>query len=239
MKFNKENNKEKSSEKLNDATDINDELDELTSDEKDNENTLKQWLQDNLRIIISIFIVALIAGGVYSYSKRSEAPTQKNDVISSSQSSKQEEQSDVKEQKSSSKKTASDEKNTAKKKTATTTKEEKSVSQKKTTSTTASQETEKSFVETAAAGDSQTTLAREALANFLTKNPDSSLTAEHKIYIEDYLRKNVAGNKKVHIGTSIEFSKSLIQKAITQSKTLTDKQLKNLHKYVRRVSSFS
>lgn len=36
----------------------------------------KQWLQDNLRIIISILIVVAIAGGIYSYSKRSQSPSQ-------------------------------------------------------------------------------------------------------------------------------------------------------------------
>ena len=39
-----------------------------------NVDNAKRWLQDNLRIIISIVIVVAIAGGIYSYSKRSQAP---------------------------------------------------------------------------------------------------------------------------------------------------------------------
>jgi hypothetical protein len=61
----------------------------------------------------------------------------------------------------------------------------------------ASRETETAFVETAVAGEGSTHLARHALANYLEKNTDSSLTGEHKVYIEDYLRKHVA-QKSVH-----------------------------------------
>ena len=230
MKFDKENIKKESTEDLDSIAETDNDLEELTSNEKGSKTTIKQWLQDNLRIIVSVLIVVLIAGGIYSYSQRSEAPNKENGVITN-QTTNQEEQTanQEKNQESTIKKT------TAEKKTP----QEETTTKKKTVSSTTSQETEKSFVETAAKGDSQTTLAREALANFLAKNADSSLTAEHKIYIEDYLRKNVATNKHILIGTSVEFSKSLIQKAITQSKTLSDSQLKNLHKYTLRVTSLS
>jgi hypothetical protein len=102
-----------------------------------------------------------------------------------------------------------------------------------------SQETEGSFIETAGKGDGQTHLARRALANYLEKNPDSGLTAEHKIYIEDYLRKNSGFKGRVYSGTSVEFSKDLVNKAIESSKKLNDKQLKNLHKYAVRVPSLA
>ncbi|MFA5993756.1 MAG: hypothetical protein WC823_02225, partial [Parcubacteria group bacterium] len=102
-----------------------------------------------------------------------------------------------------------------------------------------SQETEKSFVETAGRGDGTTVLARRALANYLEKNQDTTLSAEHKIYIEDYLRKKASYKGSVHVGTSVEFSKDLIQEAIGRSKTLNERQLKNLHKYAVRVPSLS
>jgi hypothetical protein len=94
-------------------------------------------------------------------------------------------------------------------------------------------------VETAGKGDGTTKLARKALADYLEKNSDSSLTPEHKIYIEDYLRKNVGQKGGVHIGTSVEFSKSLISDAISKSKNLSERQLKNLHKYALRVPSLT
>ncbi|HAT73779.1 MAG: hypothetical protein US30_C0004G0123 [Candidatus Moranbacteria bacterium GW2011_GWF2_36_839] len=192
----------------------NQELDEKTTEEESTQNKMKEWLEDNMRIIVSILIVILIAGGIYSYSKRTESPQVDEPTV------------------------AVDEENNS------TTKQEtvndSTVSQEKETSSVAtSQETENSLIETAAKGDSQTKLARRALADFLEKNPDSALTAEHKIYIEDYLRKNSGHKGRVSVGTSIEFSKDLIKDAISKSKNLNENQLKNLHKYAVRVPSLS
>ena len=182
---------------------------------------VKGWLQDNMRIIISILVVALIAGGIYSYSKRTEAPQISESGV-----------------------TATDEQNSSDETVATAdenvTDQNAAEGQEENVAPVAtSQETQDSFIETAANGDSQTTLARKALADFLEKNPDSALTAEHKIYIEDYLRKNSGYNGRVFVGTSVEFSKDLIKDAISKSKNLDEKQLQNLHKYVVRVADFS
>jgi len=177
--------------------------------------TNKQWIQDNLRIIISVVIVVLIAGGIYSYSKRTEAPA--NNTVSEQSIEGVVDENGA---------TATDT-------TTTTTTTETTPD---TTVVASSQETEKSFVETAGKGDGTTVLARRALANYLEKNPDSALTPEHKIYIEDFLRKNIP-QKRIYSGTSVEFSKDLLQNAITKSKTLSENQLKNLHKYAVRVPS--
>lgn len=186
--------------------------------------TMRQWFQDNLRVIVSIFIVIIIAAGIYSYSNRAQAPEQKE----------QNEQSDIL------KNIAGNEENSSVKiiqdnqDNAGIDKQSNQIS-----STTTSQETDQSFIETAGKGDSLTRLARKALADYLEKNPDSSLSPEHKIYIEDYLRKKNAYQGRVHIGTTVEFSKSLIGDAIEKSKNLNENQLKNLHKYALRVPSLS
>lgn len=187
---------------------------EKKTEETQSTGKTKQWLQDNLRIIISILIVVVIAGGIYSYSKRSQTPA-------TEQAGQQQQEIGGE---------------NANQPGQTVSPERKGGSQVSAAAT--SQETETSFVETAGKGSSTTTLARRALANYLEKNPDSSLTAEHKIYIEDFLRKNVP-SKRIFVGTSVEFSKSLIQNAITKSKSLNDRQLQNLHKYVVRVPSLS
>lgn len=190
-------------------------MDEEKIEEQQEESSeMKSWLQDNFRIIVSIIIVVAIAGGIYSYSKRTQPTIETAD--------EQETQ-------------LIDE--TEKVETGSITKEESKPEQVSSVAT--SQETEQSFVETAISGDGSTKLARRALANYLEKNTDSSLTAEHKIYIEDYLRKNVGFNGKVRVGTSIEFSKDLIKQAVEQSKTLNERQLDNLHKYAVRVPSLS
>lgn len=180
---------------------------------------VKRWFQDNLRIIISVAIVVLIAGGIYSYSKRGENPV----VEEQAQTENAEDITDVSD-------VSNDE--TDNKQAVSEDKAKPEVS-----STSTSKETKGSFVETAGQGDGLTHLARRATANYLEKNPDSSLTKEHKIYIEDYLRKNVGHKDGVSVGTSVEFSKDLIQNAIEQSKNLSDSQLENLQKYSARVSS--
>lgn len=184
---------------------------------------IKRWFQDNLRIIISVAIVVLIAGGIYSYSKRGESP-----IVTTDQAIEDSEETASSTNVSDISKSSDEEKATTENKQTTA-----------VSTAPVSQETGSSFVETAGKGDGTTVLARRAAANYLEKNPDSALTKEHKIYIEDYLRKNVGHKGGVHVGTTVEFSKDLVQKAIEQSKTLNEGQLKNLQKYSARVSSLS
>jgi cytoskeletal protein RodZ len=207
MEFNQESNDEQSSNE------------EMMNEEDNQSSSAKQWFQDNLRIIVSIFIVVVIAAGIYSYSNRSQNVAQTDQV----------EKSDLLKDL-----TKSDDQSATQ-----TSGEDIKIEMDDTSSVTTSQETDQSFIETAGKGDGTTKLARKALANYLEKNPDSSLTPEHKIYIEDYLRKNINHKGGVKIGTSVEFSKSLITDAISKSKNLSAGQLKNLHKYAVRVPSLT
>lgn len=197
---------------------------EQSTNEEFERPTMRQWFQDNLRVIVSIFIVVVIAAGIYSYSNRTQVSEQKE----------QNEQSDLL------KNLMGDEEDSLEKVTDENQDDAKTnQSTDQVSSTTTSQETDQSFIETAGKGDSLTRLARKALADYLEKNPDSSLSPEHKIYIEDYLRKKIAYQGRVHVGTTVEFSKSLIGDAIGKSKNLNENQLKNLHKYALRVPSLS
>lgn len=205
---------------------LNQESEEQKIDkESSNQEKIKEWLADNMRIIISILIVVLIAGGIYSYSKRTETPVVDEEIAITDEESTDEENNE---------KTESTEE-----KIATQSETVQKNEESKTSSISISQETENSFIETAVRGDSRTKLARKALANFLEKNPDSGLTAEHKIYIEDYLRKKVQHSGGISVGTSMEFSKDLIKEAISKSKNLNENQLNNLHKYAVQVPSLS
>lgn len=179
----------------------------------------KAWVQENLRIIVSVFIVAAIALGIYSYSERSQ--TIEDGDTSTLLETKGGEESMEAVEKEKTQDTVN-----ADVKTGVIVTEE------------LSRETETSFIETAERGNGSTHLARRALAHYLEKNADSSLTAEHKVYIEDYLRKNVSFQGSVTTETSIEFSKDLIRQGIEKSKTLNDGQLQNLKKYSARVSAY-
>lgn len=185
-------------------------------EEESSANQVKAWIQENLRILVSVFIVAAIALGIYSYSQRTE--TLSDDMLLDTNGSET---------------TAMEQKGDA---TDNTVKSD--IKTGVVVTPELSRETETSFVEQAEAGNGTTHLARRALAHYLEKNPDSSLTAEHKIYIEDYLRKNVGHTGMVTTKTSVDFSKTLINQAIEKSKTLNDKQLQNLKKYSARVSAY-
>lgn len=174
----------------------------------------KAWLQENLRVIVSFFIVAAIALGIYSYSQRADETINDTDDMTVAT------ESDTLDSNK-----AADMNGVDQSKTAVAPKE-------------LSRETEGSFIETAAKGDGTTHLARRALANYLEKSPDSSLTGEHKVYIEDYLRKQLTQRGPLAIGQSAEFSKDMIRQAIDQSKQLNGKQLQNLKKYSSRVAAY-
>ena len=95
--------------------------------------------------------------------------------------------------------------------------------------------TDKEIVVSPAKGNGVTHLARQALKEYLKDNPGlaKELTAEHKIYIEDYLRKNVAEAPSVlQMDDTVAFPRDLIEEAIGQAQKLTDSQLTNLQKYV-------
>ena len=183
----------------------------------------KTWIQDNLRVIVSVFIVLAIALGIYSYSDRS-MPIDESTLAEDTASSVD----------------TTDEENTVTETEEVLPAESDTTSAKESVVTPAetSRETETAFAETAVKGEGMTHLARKATAHYLEKNTDSSLTAEHKIYIEDYLRKAVANKGGVKVGTSVEFSKELIGQAIAKSKTLSEGQLKNLEQYSSRVAAF-
>jgi hypothetical protein len=183
---------------------------------EESDSDARTWFQDNLRIIVSVFIVGAIALGIYSYSQRSADTTDElatdeltmleseptGSIVDSAQPTVE-----------------------TKKPEMTAPKE-------------LSRETEGSFVETAERGNGTTHLARRALWHHLEKSPDSTLTAEHMVYIEDYLRKNISKSGGLRPGESVEFSKSLIDQAIERSKTLTPRQLTNLKKYSARVAAY-
>ena len=188
---------------------------------------VKNWIQDNIRIIISVLIVVAIAGVIYSYSNRSQ------DSIS-------EEELTLEDEFAIEELDLEDETNMPEVQDIDLEDEPEAVQineePAQIETQIISQETGEAFVETAVAGDSQTTLARKALASYLEKNNDSELTAEHKIYIEDYLRKNVNHIGGIDVGDQMSFSKNLIKNSIEKSKTLSDSQLNNLKKYSARVS---
>ena len=227
-------------------------------EDHEEEGTVGQWLQDNLRIIISIIIVVLLAAGIYSYSQRTNAPqiadedadeelmllTDEEDAMldddaddfdalvdgddadtDGGETKKKSMLERVKEIATGAKKDSDEIEEIA----------QEVMEEESTTTPTGgmSRETAQSFIQTAAPGDGLTHLARHAVANHLEKNPDPAITSPHKIYLEDYLQKNVGfQSSAIHPGTTVEFNKDLIRQSIDKAKLLSDAQLQNLQRYV-------
>lgn len=91
--------------------------------------------------------------------------------------------------------------------------------------------TDNAYIEVAQKGDGQTHLARRAATRYLADHEAGyALTNEHRIYIEDYIRKNVPKHP-VSIGMEETISFDLVKQAVEAAGKLSAPQLKNLTKY--------
>ncbi len=91
--------------------------------------------------------------------------------------------------------------------------------------------TGETYVEVAEAGDGVTHLARRAADRWLTQNNAGyTVTNEHRIYIEDYI-KDQLGSKPLSIGEEVNISFELIAEAVKAAGQLNDGQLNNLTTY--------
>jgi outer membrane biosynthesis protein TonB len=248
-----------------------------TDTSESEEGTFGTWVQENMRMLISIVIVVAIAAGIYAYSKRSQVPMQtaedqaveqgegqisilgENETSDDQNAAPEEgmvagdaneqaateaitppavqpEQAPA-EQANVAPQTAPAQEQPAVQPAPEEQKQPAEQQAKPATPATTSQETGEAFIETAGAGDSTTVLARRALTNYLEKNPDSSINNEHRVYIEDYLRRQVP-NHLIFVGETRTFQKGQIVDAIQKAKGLNEAQMKNLQKYAARVKSF-
>lgn len=99
-------------------------------------------------------------------------------------------------------------------------------------------ETENAYSEVATRGDGVTHLARRAMLRYLDANAsDFDVTAEHKVWVEDYL-KDQLGRAPLVLGQELAVEKQLIRDAIATSKNLTDAQLKQLQRFSRLVAAY-
>ena len=118
---------------------------------------MKVWLQENLRMLVSVVIVVVIAGGIYAYSKRAQAPGANNGASVSQDSS--EGKISVIGGDTSKDGSGDQAANTA----APSDNAQPAENAQKAAPQAASQDTGSSFVQTASKGDSDTTLARRSL----------------------------------------------------------------------------
>lgn len=96
--------------------------------------------------------------------------------------------------------------------------------------------TDKSVSVTVNKGQGRTHAARAALASYLSAS-GKTLSNEQKVYVEDYLAKATAGTM-VNPGTSMSFGENMIATAVTKSGELTPKQIQNLTKYTKHITAY-
>jgi len=199
---------------------------------------IKNWIQDNVRIVLSIVIVLVIALGVYSYSKRgveesgeklAEETTEKTDLqkLIEEDSAKLADEGEEEEANSEEVTDIEDAVVVEEQPTEETSEQKEAVIS----------QTDGSYEVTAASGDSLTTLARSAVSQYLDTHSDPSVTAEHKVYMEDYLAKKMGYSSQLNIGETKTFSEGDIASALEASKTLTPGQLDHLKVFSQQVPS--
>ncbi len=226
-------------------TEYRDDVEEIEEGEK--AGGFGQWLQDNLRVIISVIIVLLLAVGIYSYSKRTQedvniAANTETDVAEEGSAEEGAITSAISDAvKAVTEKTGEAVKDVAEKVGSTVAsgseEKEKTATQKSAVAPELSDTVgDKAVTAVARPGDSRTTLARRALKAYLAKAGIDDLTGAHKVYIEDYLQKAVGGGNFLAVGESVTFDNSLIEQAINAARSLNDAQLRNLQKYANLAS---
>lgn len=205
----------------------------LSTDEKGWLGKIKDGIYENWQTVLVAVIVLIVGISAYYYNER-PAETPAASEQENSQAAAEAEASTAEEQNAEAADAAeasAEDQNAAAEQTApaaseeTKTKEDTAVADANTVTVEG-----ENYKVTAVKGEGLTHLARKAMNQYLEKNPNDQVTSLHKIYIEDYLRKQVAASP-IEIGHAETFSQGMIEQAIAASQKLSAKQLDNLKKY--------
>lgn len=176
---------------------------------------LKKFLKENFSsLILPLVAILVLIGGIYLYSTRRAVPTLEELVTEE----------------------AAKPEITATPTPGVTTQPQEKPEEKK-------EERVETFKLRAEKGQGITHLARNALKQFLTEDPQGKdfkqkLSPEHRIFIEDFM-KDRTGSRFLKVGEELQFSKDLIKEAINSSLKLTPRQLENLKQFSAKVLSFN
>lgn len=172
-------------------------------------------VKESPRTVSAIIIVVIIAAAIYAFSgdkQTDEVAVNSPEASPSTEASPQ--ASDVMEKKDSAMKEV-----------------DKAMMSEKAKSLPEARTTDSAYIEVAQKGDGLTHLARRAATRYLADHEAGySVTNEHRIYIEDYIRKHMEKGP-VALGAEKTITFDLVKQAIESAGKLTPKQLKNLTKY--------
>ncbi|MDP3057295.1 MAG: hypothetical protein Q8N37_02105 [bacterium] len=182
--------------------------------------TLTKTIEQNWRLlIVGVIILAIALNSSWSDNKSSTENKATPTPTPQAEQSKESEQ------------------NKPEEKTQTTEKNADNTAQAKKSDATIASTNENASVQIAAKSEGVTHLARRAVKEYLGSTQEN-LSAEQKIYAEDYLKKKI-GSKVLAVGEKVEFSNDLIKQGIEKAKGLNQKQIENLSKYVPLVKNLN
>lgn len=175
-------------------------------------------VKESPRTVSAIIIVVIVAAAIYAFSGNNQ---QNNEVALNSSEATPETSATL----------APEKKAEVKGATATPTPVDMAALSENAKKLPEARTTDSAYIEVAQRGDGLTDLARRAATRYLADHETGySVTNEHRIYIEDYIRKHMEQGS-VTVGAEKTVSFDLVKQAIESAGKLTPKQLKNLTKY--------
>lgn len=181
-------------------------------------------VKESPRTVSAVIIVLIVAAAIYAFSgNNQEKPADQEGTVTPTEDTDQ-----------------SSEESTQPETTATPTQSPQEPSAAPTSSATPAPKvlpeartTDSAYVEVAQKGDGLTHLARRATTRYLAdRETGYTVTKEHRIYIEDYIKDNLKRHPMT-IGMEETISFDLIKEAVESASKLSEQQLKNLTKYTR------
>lgn len=191
-------------------------------------------VKESPRTVSAVIIVLIVAAAIYAFSgNNSEQAALQEEAAAPEENLEQLSDETAQKEATSTPEQSSEEKSATATNSATPAPVDKSALIENSKALPEARTTDTAYVEVAQRGDGLTHLARRAATRYLAdREAGYTVTNEHRIYIEDYIRKHV-DQHPVSIGMEETISFELIKEAVESAGKLTEPQLKNLTKYTR------
>lgn len=200
---------------------------EYEDDDEKGEGGFLQRLKESPRTVSALIIILIVAAAIYAFSgeqpQQGEQPTGEATPTEEAQATEQPQETGEFEE------VVPEE--TAAAPAATPQVVEQRELQQQSRALPEARKTQEGYVEVAQTGDGITHLARRATTRYLSENRVAySVTNEHRIYIEDYIKDQI-GSRPLALGEELTITFDQVKEAVSAAEQLTDAQIQNLTKY--------
>lgn len=190
------------------------------------DQSLIDRVKESPRTVSALIIILIVAAAVYAFSGKEQATSEDVNTEEPAQTTEAEgeEQADTESTEEATAPTAEVSNAPV---TTTVTQEQLETKAKDMP---AAAKTDNGYTETVQRGDGTTHLARRAATRWLSENQAGyTVTNEHRVYIEDYIRRRLEGGAKIGEERTVAFD--LIAEAVAKAGQLNERQLQNLTRY--------